>query len=476
MRRTVPWSLPLLLLVTGCGSETPTEAIPTWHQDVAPIVIERCSGCHTDGGISPFALQTYEDASNFASAILAAVEDRSMPPFLAQQTESCTPRLPWQADLTLRDEEIDLVRRWVEADAPEGDPSTAAPVADPIQAVLEREDVVLTLPEPITVDGEDDIHTCLLLDPGLEEDGHVIGRLITSGNEAVLHHVVSYLVKPGYDDDGNLQSQEELEAAIQAEVGAGINDRYDCFGGPNLDTVETEIVDAWAPGGLPNLAPEGSGQPISKDDLVLLDIHYHPTGDGPEIDADTRLSLMLAEDRPPLISQTILLGNFGERFESEFGIGELVAQPGESVNEFLIPAGASAHVEEMTWEWILPPGLDLMVYGAGTHMHYVGRDMTVELEYAADSSQDECLIQTPAWDFNWQRGYAYDAPQDQLPVMSNGDVLRMKCTFDNSMANPYLVEALDEQGLDAPVDVALGEDTLDEMCLAALSILYLNFE
>jgi hypothetical protein len=305
----------------------------------------------------------------------------------------------------------------------------------------------------------------------------VVGRLITSGNDEVLHHVVSYLALPGANSDGTVQSKAELEAALIAEKGAGIDQRYDCFGGVNLSTVETEMLDAWAPGGLPNLAPPGSGQPMPKDALVVLDIHYHPAA-GTETDADTRLSLMLADAEPAMISQTVLLGNFPGPFDSEFGLGDLVVQPDEDVAEFVVPPGAVDHVEEMTWQWKLPPGVGLSVYGAGTHMHYVGRDMQIDLERAAPADgevAEECLIHTPAWDFNWQRGYFYDAPIDALPVMRNGDVLRMRCTFDNSMANPYLQAALGEQGLDSPVEVRLGEDTLDEMCLGAIAIVYPNF-
>lgn len=469
--------LPILALASAC-SGAPEPAAVTWHQDVAPLVVNRCAGCHATGGIAPFPLETYEDARNVAPAVLAAVESRAMPPFLAQETDECAPRLPWQHDLRLSDAEIDLVRRWVDADAPEGDPASAAPAEPPQPVTLEREDLAVRLPAPITVDGVDDIHTCVVIDPGLAEDAYVVGRLITSGNERVLHHVVSYLALPGWNDDGTPMTKDQLEAAIRAERGVGIGERYDCFGGPGLETVETEIVDAWAPGALPNLAPPGSGQPMDRDALVILDVHYHPTGQGPEVDADTRLSLMLSDERPQYVSQVVLLGNFDERIDTDFGVGDLRLQAGESAAEFVIPAGEARHVEEMTWEWALTPGFELAVYGMGTHMHYVGRDMQVHLERAdpqGSEPAEECLIQTPAWDFNWQRAYFYDAPQDRLPLMRDGDVLRMRCAYDNSTANPFLLDALIAQGLDEPVDVRLGEDTLDEMCLAAVAIMYPNF-
>ena len=58
--------------------------------------------------------------------------------------------------------------------------------------------------------------------------------------------------------------------------------------------------------------------------------------------------------------------------------------------------------------------------------------------------------------------------------MRSGDVLRMRCTYDNTLANPHLRPALDDQDLDEPVDVELGEDTLDEMCLIGIGIIVPN--
>ena len=67
--------------------------------------------------------------------------------------------------------------------------------------------------------------------------------------------------------------------------------------------------------------------------------------------------------------------------------------------------------------------------------------------------------------------FTFDAPIDQLPTARGGDILRLKCRYDNSMSNPFVAEALADQGLSAPVDVYLGEETLDEMCLAGVGYL-----
>src|SRR5687767_13801120 len=92
-----PLAVALCGLLPGCtGSpdeQQPPAASVTWHQDIALIVIQRCSGCHEEGGIGPFPLETYEQAKSFAPAMLMAIESGSMPPFLAQDTSECTPPL-----------------------------------------------------------------------------------------------------------------------------------------------------------------------------------------------------------------------------------------------------------------------------------------------------------------------------------------------------------------------------------------------
>jgi hypothetical protein len=59
-----------------------------------------------------------------------------MPPWGAEDTDECAPPLPWEDDLRLSDEEIALVRAWADADAPEGDPGTAAPLPERVSLEL----------------------------------------------------------------------------------------------------------------------------------------------------------------------------------------------------------------------------------------------------------------------------------------------------------------------------------------------------
>jgi len=103
-------------------------------------------------------------------------------------------------------------------------------------------------------------------------------------------------------------------------------------------------------------------------------------------------------------------------------------------------------------------------------MHYVGIDEKVTLTRA--DGRTDCLLHIPHWDFDWQRRYDYDAPVDQLLRINAGDRLDIRCTYDNTMANQKVAASLLEQGIPAPRPVRLGEGSLDEMCLASLTLLY----
>jgi len=100
------------------------------------------------------------------------------------------------------------------------------------------------------------------------------------------------------------------------------------------------------------------------------------------------------------------------------------------------------------------------------HQHLAGIDVKVDLERGADG---QCLLQD-RWDFHWQRLYTYAAPVEQLPTLEPGDKIKLRCTYDNAMTNRRLGPELKARGL-TPMDIRLGEETLDEMCLALPQLL-----
>src|SRR5690349_14686361 len=71
----------------GATQESAAKLDVTWHEHIAPLIIEKCTACHNKEGIAPFSLDNYSDASAVASQVAQAVMSGQMPPYLAQDTD-----------------------------------------------------------------------------------------------------------------------------------------------------------------------------------------------------------------------------------------------------------------------------------------------------------------------------------------------------------------------------------------------------
>jgi hypothetical protein len=430
--------------------ETGEQLGPTWHQDIAPLVAEKCSGCHTEGGIGPFGLETYDQAAPWAELALEAMANDEMPPWGQDNTADCQPRLPFLNDMRFTDEQLDLFAAWIDAGTPEGDPATAAPLPEPPQTELVDADHEFPIPAGIDIPAGPDQLWCFVIDPQFAEDTFINGMQIIPGNAAIVHHALVY-----------------VDEASESVALADANGRYECFGGPEVDGA---LIAVWAPGVPPQETPEGVAIRIPAGSKLVIQVHYHPTG-ATEIDPNTAIAFREADGIPAYIGEYALPGNEGSLDGNGYGL-----QPGpndQGEPEFRIPAGVQGHTERMLV--VVPPLFsEAIIWQASSHMHYLGTDMRLGVDRfqpePGTEIDEECFVQTPHYNFSWQRGYRYDAALDQMPTVRPGDVLTLDCTFDNSLNNPHLVEALADQGLDAPIDVYLGEETLDEMCLGVFGV------
>jgi hypothetical protein len=223
------------------------------------------------------------------------------------------------------------------------------------------------------------------------------------------------------------------------------------------------VMSIWTPGNQPMQTPADLAVPITAGAKIVMQIHYHPAGVAAAPDA-TSVDLRTSSVWP---RKMYLIAAFGNEFASP----QLLADPDDrsaSAPEFRVPANRPDHVEHMRRTIPDLGGLTgVEVYSVNPHMHLVGTHISGHIERPAARGADpqtECLA-NGGWNFDWQRTYTYDAPLDRLPSVATGDVLDIKCHWNNTLDNPFVQRMLTDINQQQPIDVTLGEQTTNEMCL-----------
>jgi hypothetical protein len=470
-----------LLCFAGCATSSPDESVPdptgqesgeatatgaeetggdapvapTWHGEVKEILANHCWHCHQEGGIGPFDLTTYAEVEPMASFILSTVEDGTMPPYLAA-TECIDYR---DAHIPLSKEQLATLTGWVESGMPEGE-SEGAPLEVTDLPALEREDLIVEIPSPhvpIPPDGSLDEQRCFVLDWPLENDTYVTGYHVLPGNKAIVHHAIAAIIPPE-----NVASAEAADAAhegvgypcgqlslfgLEGEEGGLEEDGTGLAGiflggiGQLFDKMQGQgLLALWAPGGGAARFPEGTGVLVRGGSRILLNTHYNLalTGLNPEPD-QTRIAFMVEDevDHP--------------------GVTMVWTNPSWLGGQMDIPANEPAvdHAFDFPLSAVLIEGESFQMYTAAVHMHYLG--VAGNMTLLREDGTEECVIDVPRWDFDWQRAYEFVEPITVNPL----DSLRLSCRFDNSASNQPI---LDGEKI-MPQDVNWGDNTTDEMCL-----------
>lgn len=497
---------------------------PTWHKDVRPLLARACLGCHRADGIASFDLDDYETARGMGQVLLGAIESGRMPPWGAQDTAECTPPAPWQHDLRVGAADRAMLAAWVGAGAPEGDPATA-PAARAVDVdKLARVDRSIKPEKPFVTSGSKDQFICFVLDPKLTDDAWVRGIHFRAGDARVAHHALLFV-----DESGSAATKAGAQGYYPCFGGPGVNGQLIAAWAPG--GVPAELP---ANAGLP--VKKGSrlvmqmhyhplGEAISDATTVELELHEgRPAwtatsmlignfpgsmkgGDGlqPGDGDDGKATFKIPAGATDHVEKMVwTVPNFGGGAIGGlrvYGIASHMHYVGKDMRIWLergeieglcsadVKAGLGACVDGACAGKLGEDLVACAIAKCGAAVAAAPAPCQQCLAAAAGAgadamwavcapqtrpadAEDACLLHTPAWDFNWQRFYFYDAAPEALPVVRSGDKLHMRCVYNNSKSNPGVAQALVEQGKDAPADVYLGEETLDEMCLAALYLLF----
>lgn len=115
----------------------------SYAKDVAPVLQAKCVMCHTEGGMGPFKMDSYETVKTMAPMIRESLRTKRMPPFHSDNHWG-----KWSNDMHLTNDQLKTVINWVEAGAPRGEGSD--PLAEkkyvPPEWPMGTPDVIIDIP------------------------------------------------------------------------------------------------------------------------------------------------------------------------------------------------------------------------------------------------------------------------------------------------------------------------------------------
>jgi hypothetical protein len=405
----VPRTEPVGCLFQGASDGAIPSSV-TYARDVAPIIAANCTGCHHEGGIGPFALETYEQVKKHAKTVGVATETRYMPPWHAAAGVG-----HFHDERRLSDREIAIVGSWVKAGMPEGDLVDLPPRHSFGDGwALGEPDAVVSMPQAYEVPASgSDVFRAFVLKVDVPEDRYVTGLEFKPGAGSVVHHCIFYL-----DNTGAARAKEEKAGGFG----------YPAFGGPGI--LPSGSLGGWAPGAIPSWLPDGTGRLLKAGSDIVLQMHYHPSGKAEK--DQSKIALYFARKPVSKPVNWIVVGN----------------------TRIDIPPGEKDYKRHATTTLPVP----VTVIGITPHMHLIGREMKAK---AVLPSGEVVPLIDADWDFKWQDQYLYKRPF-RLPA---GTKIEVEALYDNSTDNP-------QNPSDPPRRVHFGEQTMDEMCFCFLTVAF----
>ena len=378
----------------------------TFNKDIAPILLEHCAPCHRQGQPTPLELIEYQEVRRRALQIAAVTKSQLMPPWPPERGYG-----EFTNERTLRDEQIEMIQRWVGEGAIEGDPADKPEIPSwPEGWQLGEPDLILRMPESYTLqaDGTDVFRNFVIPVP-LSSTRYVRGIEFRPDNQRVLHHA---------------------SVGIDLMRSARRMDRDDPEPGFSAMTDDVDNVYGWTPGKTPVLEPDDWAWALEKGSDVVIQLHMLPTGRAEVIQSSVGLFFT---DTPPTHEPLLL------KLESK---------------TIDIPAGQADYAIEDSY--VLPADVDVLsVY---PHAHYLAKE--IKGFATLPDGTVKWLIWIKTWNFRWQDHYRYAVPV----FLPKGTTLTMHFTYDNSernVRNPH----------QPPRRVLWGPQSSDEMGVLWLRVL-----
>jgi hypothetical protein len=395
----------VLLSVTAAAA---ADSTPTFSKDVLPILQKNCQSCHRPGQIAPMSFLTYDTVRPWAKAMKVAVLTKKMPPWFADPQYS-----HFANDRSLPQSDIDVIAKWADAGAPQGDAKDApAPVKWPENGWDIQPDVVVDGPtSAVAAHPKNNVieWSYITVPSGIKQDTWITSMQIRPSEPSVTHHICVYFKPHTADVEYNKPiwyDRPRDENGSATREAAGINGR----GIPDSITAGSRGIEGcYVPGQMTqDYRVHGAAKLIKAGTDIVFQVHYTPNGK--DVTDRPQIGFTLAKAEP-------------KRVYVSFGISapsdpKSFAIPPNDPN-WASPPAETVFTEDVDLVWMFP------------HMHVRGKEMTYRLVYPDGKS--ETVLSVPRYDFNWQLGYDLNQPIH----VPKGTRLVVTAHYDNSVNNKF---------------------------------------
>ncbi len=275
-----------ILIVAITDAHKPITSKYTYHQDVYPIFLNQCGGCHSADAVAPMSLLTYEDAYPWAQSIKEEVVNLTMPPW---QAEYGFGAFKHEGSLTAR--QLDIVVEWANGGTPEGITTNHDPGEPKNTWSLGEPTFILEMPEPFSLPADVSEATRHFVIPAAF-DGETMIRAVDfrPGTAAIVRSAILYVDLSG-----------EAAALDAADPAPG-------FDAENPNSLAgAQILTAWLPGQEAiGLDQAGYVVPVGADLVLRLNYKKTWTYEGLEVDDQSLLALYAADPGVAKVESIVL--------------------------------------------------------------------------------------------------------------------------------------------------------------------------
>ena len=290
----------------------------SYANTIAPILIDKCTACHIQGGIAPWAMSEYAMVKGFAPMIREVLRTKRMPPWHSD------PEIGhWSNDVGLSDDDKKTLLAWINAGTPRGNGDDPLKQIKPLKSEwsLGTPDLIVDIPEfEVAANGIVEYQFPYIANP-YDKDVWVTAAEIIPGDPKAVHHI--------------------LAGSSAVQPTGRLSEIFDNF------------ILAYAPGSEATHMPEGTGVFVPKGGVYQFQMHYTPYGKK-TIDR-SKIGLYFSDKAPKNFYREHVIAN---------------------VN-LMIPANAEKHEEKGYFMF----DKAAEIHALFPHSHYRGVSSTFELIY-----------------------------------------------------------------------------------------------